>query len=57
MVGHVETRRFDANLLRDCLQEPLLGEWPVVGDVVRLTYRALTLQRQNEPLYHIGHIH
>src|SRR5437899_87299 len=55
-VRDMETRWFGPDLLCDRVQELLLRERPVVGDVVCLTRRAIMIERKKESLHHIGYI-
>src|ERR1700716_3838867 len=57
MVRDVETRWFGPDLLCDRVQELLLRERPVVGDVVCLTRRSLVVERKKESLHNIGYIY
>src|SRR5438270_13599883 len=53
----MEAWRADANLFRDRVYELTLAEWPIVGDVVDLTYRLTMVERQKQALNDVGDVH
>ena len=48
-VGDMKAWGFRADFLSDCIQELLLSEWTIVGDIICLTDRRVVLQREQEP--------